>query len=271
MLLVEPVCPAGVPTDEDAPVSLLCGEAEPVELEPVLPVELEAEFGDVEEFWSVDDELLGELLVELEELGLVDVEELGLLLDCDPHEPLELDELGLDDVEELGLADVEELGLVDVEELGLDDVELELLGLVVVVVVVVWPVAGLVVDWVIEAPLWLLLSEEGVLLCEEGDDAELEEGEVELCEELLSLLPVWLLLDCSAMKLLCGGADGEDGLLLGFVPVGGFSLMLPVEPLGLLWVASLPVVPVVLELLEVLPTLEDPAAPLLPEFEALEL
>jgi len=260
-----------VTTDEDAPVSLLCGEAEPVELEPVLPVELEAEFGDVEEFWSVDDELLGELLVELEELGLEDVEELGLLLDCDPHEPLELDELGLDDVEELGLADVEELGLVDVEELGLDDVELELLGLVVVVVVVVWPVAGLVVDWVIEAPLWLLLSEEGVLLCEEGDDAELEEGEVELCEELLSLLPVWLLLDCSAMKLLCGGADGEDGLLLGFVPVGGFSLMLPVEPLGLLWVASLPVVPVVLELLEVLPTLEDPAAPLLPEFEALEL
>jgi hypothetical protein len=271
LLLVEPVCPAGVPTDEDAPVSLLCGEAEPVELEPVLPVELEAEFGDVEEFWSVDDELLGELLVELEELGLEDVEELGLLLDCDPHEPLELDELGLDDVEELGLADVEELGLVDVEELGLDDVELELLGLVVVVVVVVWPVAGLVVDWVIEAPLWLLLSEEGVLLCEEGDDAELEEGEVELCEELLSLLPDWLLLDCSAMKLLCGGADGEDGLLLGFVPVGGFSLMLPVEPLGLLWVASLPVVPVVLELLEVLPTLEDPAAPLLPEFEALEL
>ena len=74
-LLVEPACPAGVPTEEEAPVSVLC------EL-----VELEADFGELDEFWSLlDDEELGEALVELEELGLEDVEDPGVvLLDCDP-------------------------------------------------------------------------------------------------------------------------------------------------------------------------------------------
>jgi hypothetical protein len=68
-------------------------------------LELEAEFGEVEEFWS-----------------LLEVEELGDAL------------LGLDDVEAPGV--VLELGLDDVDELGE----------VVVVVVVVWPVDGLLVD-----------------------------------------------------------------------------------------------------------------------------
>jgi hypothetical protein len=175
------------------------------------------------------------------------VDELGLL-DCEPHELLELEELGLEEVAELGE--------------------------VVVVVVVVWPVAGLVADCVmLLEPVWLLLSDEGVLLCEaEGDEAELEEeGELaEFCDALELSVLLWLL-DC-AMKLLCGGPEGELGLFDGFVPVGGFSLMLPLEPLGLLWVASAPVAPVVLEVLELLlPTLDEPAAELLPEFDALEL